>query len=206
VSPYFVLEGQDGCGKSEQAQRLVAWLRAAGRAVVHVREPGSTPVGEALRALLLDPASGRLEPITEALLFFAARAELVRREIAPALAHGAVVIAERSFVSTLVYQGEALGAAGVAPDLLERLIDATHGAVMPARVFVLDVAPAIAAGRRNAASDDRFELRGATFQERVREAFLACAGRLTYAEIVDAARSRDEVHAALRARVQALLV
>jgi dTMP kinase len=202
---YFVLEGPDGCGKSEQAQRLVGWVRSLGREALHVREPGSTPVGEALRALLLDPASGALEPITEALLFFAARAELVQRQIAPALSAGTVVVAERSFVSTLVYQGAALGQAGVPPDLLERLIAATHRGALPTRVFVLDVAPTVAAARRGAAAADRFEARGAGFQERVRQGFLDCARRLPYVEVVDGARSRDEVHAALRGRAQALL-
>jgi dTMP kinase len=200
-----VLEGPDGCGKSEQAQRLAGWLRAAGHEVVHVREPGSTPVGEALRNLLLDTRTGALEPVTEALLFFAARAELVQRQIGPALARGAVVVAERSFVSTLVYQGAALGEAGVAPDLLERLIEASHRGTLPTRVFVLDVAPAMAAQRRGAARADRFEARGAPFQERVRHGFLECARRLAYVEVVDGCGTREAVHAALRARVQALL-
>ncbi|MCA8950546.1 MAG: thymidylate kinase, partial [Planctomycetes bacterium] len=66
---YFVLDGADGCGKSTQAAALVDWLAANGRPVLHVREPGSTPVGEALRELLLSPRTGELQPTTEALLF-----------------------------------------------------------------------------------------------------------------------------------------
>ena len=84
MSVYVQIDGADGCGKSSQAAALVGWLRAQARAVLHVREPGSTPVGEALRRLLLSPATGNLQPVTEALLFSAARAELVAQQIAPA--------------------------------------------------------------------------------------------------------------------------
>src|SRR5262245_53289308 len=102
---YLVLDGPDGGGKSTQAELLCAWLRQRGRTVQHRREPGSTPVGEALRTLLLEPSTGDLLPLTEALLFSAARAELVAREIAPALQRGEDVVAERCYVATLVYQG-----------------------------------------------------------------------------------------------------
>lgn len=109
MSLYVALDGPDGCGKSSQARALVAWLQQRGHVVQHVREPGSTPVGEALRQLLLSPATGELRPVTEALLFSAARAELVRNVISPALQRGEVVIGERCYLSTVVYQALALG-------------------------------------------------------------------------------------------------
>jgi len=109
LSLYVALDGPDGCGKSSQARALVAWLQQRGQVVQHVREPGSTPVGEALRQLLLSPATGELRPVTEALLFSAARAELVRNVISPALQRGEVVIGERCYLSTVVYQALALG-------------------------------------------------------------------------------------------------
>ena len=94
---YVALDGPDGCGKTAQARALVQWLTAEGRPVLHVREPGSTPVGEALRQLLLSPATGELQPVSEALLFAAARAELVAGKVAPALRAGSVVVSERWF-------------------------------------------------------------------------------------------------------------
>ncbi|MEQ1635008.1 MAG: dTMP kinase, partial [Planctomycetota bacterium] len=82
---YFVLDGPDGGGKSTQARALVEFLRSRGRTVQHLREPGSTPVGEGLRQTLLSPETGELLPLTEVLLFTAARAELIARVIGPAL-------------------------------------------------------------------------------------------------------------------------
>ena len=95
MSCYVALDGPDGCGKSTQAAALARWLDAEGAEVLHVREPGSTPVGEALRDLLLSPSTGELQPITEVLLFSAARAELMQHVVRPALAAGKVVVAER---------------------------------------------------------------------------------------------------------------
>ena len=84
MSCYLAIDGPDGCGKSTQAAALVHWLDAEGADVLRVREPGSTPVGEALRSLLLSPQTGDLQPITEVLLFSAARAELMTRVVRPA--------------------------------------------------------------------------------------------------------------------------
>ena len=158
MSLYVQLDGPDGCGKSSQAAALVGWLQAAGHAALHVREPGSTPVGEALRQLLLSPATGELQAITEALLFSAARAELVAQQVAPALARGSIVVAERGYLSTLVYQALAtepgLDVAWVL-DLTRRV----HGACLPDVVFVLDVGAAVATMRRASRTHDRIEAR-----------------------------------------------
>lgn len=203
MSLYVALEGPDGCGKSSQARALCEWLAGRGRAVQHVREPGSTPVGEALRRLLLSPGTGELQPVTEALLFSAARAELVAAVIAPALAAGQVVVAERCWLSTLVYQG----LAPRAPLDAEWLLDLTrrvHGGCLPAAVFVLDVPPEVAAARRAARTDDRFEARSAEFQLRVRAGFRAAAAGEVRARLVDAARPFAAVQDELRAAVAEL--
>jgi dTMP kinase len=204
VSLYVQLDGPDGCGKSTQAKALVAFAESRGRAALHVREPGSTPVGEALRHLLLAPTTGELQAITEALLFSAARAELVHQQVAPALAAGRVVIAERGYLSTLVYQAFAprpgLDASWVL-DLTRRV----HGAHLPDVVFVLDVAPAVAARRRAARARDRIEARPADFQERVRAGFLRAAQLEPRARVVDAGRAFDAVQADLRAQLAGLL-
>lgn len=216
MSVYVVLDGPDGCGKSTQARALCDWLRSGGRDVLHVREPGSTPVGEALRQLLLSPATGELRPVTEALLFSAARAELVAQVVAPALAAGRVVVAERCFLSTLVYQG--LASRGVAtggtggpqytslddPWLLD-LTRRVHGACLPDAILVLDVPGCVATARRTARTDDRIEARGADYHERVRRGFLAAAAREVRAHVVDAAWPFECVQASLRAHLARVL-
>jgi len=204
VSRYLVLDGPDGAGKSTQARALCEWLRAAGRTVLHLREPGSTPLGEALRTLLLQPGTGELRPLTEALLFTAARAELVAQVIAPALAQGQVVVAERCYLSTLAYQGLA-ARPGVDRELLLELTRQAHGDCLPHAVFVLDVPAAVAAARRQARAGDRIELRGIDYHARVRAAFLEVARHEPAAQIVDASGSSSAVQQQLRARVQELL-
>lgn len=204
MSRYFVLEGGDGCGKSSQARALIGWLQAEGRAVLHVREPGSTPVGEALRQLLLAPDTGELRADTEALLFTAARAELVERVIAPALAVGTVVIAERCYLSTLVYQGFA-GAGRLDPVWLRDLTARVHGTTMPDRIFVLDVPPDVAAARRTRRRADRFEARGDAFLDEVRRGFLAAGEGDDRIVVVDAAPPFATVRDELRRLVSELL-
>jgi dTMP kinase len=201
---YVVLDGPDGCGKSTQALSLCGWLDAEGASVLHLREPGSTPVGEALRQLLLDPTSGELRSITEALLFMAARAELVEQVIRPALQQGKVVVAERCYVSTLCYQG----LAGEPPLDLELLFDLArrvHGDCLPQRVYVLDLPASAAAARRSARARDRFEARDAEFHERVRQGFRRLAGLDAAVELVDAMRSFDAVQDDLRQRLAQVL-
>lgn len=201
---YVALEGGDGCGKSSQAVALAAWLREQGHNVVHVREPGSTPVGEALRGLLLANTTGELQPITEALLFSAARAELVAGVIAPAIARGDVVLAERCYLSTVVYQ-----ALAAVPGLdLDWVLDVTrrvHGAHLPDAIFVLDVPAAVARQRRLAREGDRFEVRADGYHERVRDGFVQACELEGRAQLVDAARPFDDVQAELRRRMAGLL-
>jgi dTMP kinase len=199
VSNWFVLEGPDGSGKSTQAKALCAWLTAQGRAVLHLREPGSTPVGEALRALLLDPRTAELRPETEALLFTAARAELVQGVVRPALERGAVVVSERCWVSTLVYQGVA---GGLDLGWIEDLTARAHQGCMPDAVFVLDVPVPVSAARISARSSDRFEGRGRAFLQQVRAGFRAMAQRDSRLVLIDAEQDVDAVQHALRAQVR----
>ncbi len=195
---YVVLDGPDGCGKSSQALALCQHLRGLGRSVLHVREPGSTPVGEALRQLLLAPTTGELRSVTEALLFAAARAELVATVIAPALARGEVVVGERSFVSTLVYQGLAplptAASAGLDLDWLRDLATRVHGACWPDLLLLLDVPAEVARARRTTRVDDRIEARPAAYHDRVRDGFRRAAALEPRARLLDAARPFAEVH------------
>ena len=208
VGPYVTLDGPDGCGKSSQAKALVEWLTAEGHDVVHVREPGSTPVGEALRELLLAKETGDLQPITEVLLFSAARAELMQRVIQPARERGQVVVAERCYLSTAVYQ--ILATENPQPGVLdakwfEDLTRRVHGACLPDAVFVLDVPAEVSVQRRGSRVDDRIEARGEAYHRRVRDGYLLAAAREPRAQVLDAAQAFDVVQATLRAAVGRLL-
>ncbi len=212
---YLVLEGGDGCGKSEQARRLIEALDARGLDPLHLREPGSTPVGETLRALLLDPNSAELSPRAEALLFFAARAEMIDQQVVPALRAGRVVVSERCFLSTMVYQGRAPTTGAVSDDRLRAWTQAAHEThlggesrlVMPDAIFVLDVPYDVAVTRRSgrAGGDDRIEARAAAFHQRVATAYADLAASVDGAQLVDAQGSVIDVAAELWQRVEKML-
>jgi dTMP kinase len=169
---FIVLEGPDGAGKSRLQRALADDLRRRLLDPVELREPGSTALGEHLRGLLLDPAVGHLDPLTEAFLFSAGRSEMVRTRIRPALASGRTVLLDRWWYSTLAYQG---GGGGVSADLLQRISRAAVDGLEPDLVLLLDIEPAVASRRRGRA--DRMESHGADYQKRVREAYLALAAQ-----------------------------
>lgn len=207
MGTYVALDGPDGCGKSSQANTLVAWLQSEGADVMHVREPGSTPVGEALRELLLSPETGDLQPITEVLLFSAARAELMQRVIEPARASGKVIVAERCYLSTAVYQILA-PLTGLPSQMdarwFEDLTRRVHGACLPDAIFVLDVPAEVSLQRRGNRVDDRIEARGEQYHRRVRDGYLLAAEREPRAQVFDANRSFDLVQEDLRVVVRRL--
>jgi dTMP kinase len=212
MSLFVVLDGVDGSGKSTQAARLHAALGAEalreGRpAPVLLREPGTTPVGERIRALLLDPALA-IGAHAEALLFAAARRESLERVVAPALDAGRDVVCDRFHPSTFAYQGVA-GAVG--EDEVLALLSTWAGAPAPDLELVLDVDPRAAAGRRGRAAD-RIELKGLAFQEAVARGYRRYVERTPRAVLVDGAQSIDAVGAAVlrhvaaaRARTQGLV-
>jgi dTMP kinase len=162
---FVTFEGVDGSGKSTQARLLAERLRAEGREVVLTREPGGTAAGERIRELLLHGES--LAPWAEAALFAAARAQLVDEVIRPALARGADVVSDRYLDSSLAYQGVARGL-GI-ERVLELNLLATSGLV-PDRTFLLVLAPADAAARRDG-EPDRIESEGTAFAEEVDRAY-----------------------------------
>ena len=204
MSGYLVLEGADGCGKSTQARRLASWLTDQGRDVLHLREPGSTTLGEGLRRVLLDPKSGDLSPFAEALLFTAARAELVDKVIAPALQAGKCVVAERCYLSTWVYQGLASGDDSVPLTVLEELTARAHGDVWPDRILVLDVTHDVGRGRTAGEDPDRIEARSSSYHERVSAGYRQLAASHARCHIVDGTLDEDGVHLAVRRAVAEL--
>jgi dTMP kinase len=160
---FVTFEGIDRSGKTTQARML---LDALGDEAVGVREPGGTAAGERIRALLKDPEVA-LSAEAEALLFAAARAELVAGVIRPALEAGRVVVSDRFLDSSLAYQG---AARGLGVEQVERVNSFATGALRPDLTLLLDIDTA-AAGRRGAVEDDRFEQEGATLQEQVAAAY-----------------------------------
>jgi dTMP kinase len=162
---FVTFEGQDWSGKSTQAALLAERLRGEGRDVVSTREPGGTPVGEAIRALVLD--GPEMSAWAEAALFAAARAEHVAAVIRPALERGADVVCDRYVDSSVVYQGIARGLG--AERVLELNLAVTEG-LLPDRTFVLDVDPDTARSRHSAGLD-RIEREHEEFRRAVAEGF-----------------------------------
>src|SRR4051794_30282693 len=194
---FVTFEGVDRAGKTTQARMLVA---ALGERAVAVREPGGTPVGERVREILKDPAVD-LGPVAEALLFAAARAELVARVVRPALEDGHVVISDRYLDSSLAYQGEARG---LGVDAVASVNRFATGGLEPDVTFLLDLSPEAAAARGG--EIDRFENEGRALQEQVRDAYarLAAAEPARWRR-VDAGRPADEVHAEVLTHVERAL-
>jgi dTMP kinase len=196
---FVVLEGGDGSGKSTQATRLAAWLRAQGVTVVETFEPGAGATGAVLRELLLHGPEA-VTPTAEALLMAADRAQHVATEIAPALARGDWVVCDRYVPSSLVYQGVVRG---IGVDVVEQLSAVATGGCEPDVVLVLDVSDAVADARR-AGESDRLEREGGDFHRSVRAAYRDLAPARDWV-VVDADGDVDVVASAVRDAVVPLL-
>jgi dTMP kinase len=164
VSRYLALEGVDGSGKSTIAAALAERLGAGGDEVVVVREPGGTALGEVVRGLLLD--SETVEPWAEVMLFAAQRAQLASEVVRPALARGAWVISDRSYYSSIAYQGRARG---LGEETVRRINETALGGTVPDRVFVIDLDPRLGLDRQHRA--DRIGAEGVEFQQAVSDAY-----------------------------------
>jgi len=164
---FITLEGVDGAGKSTHIPWIAEQLRRGGREVVVTREPGGTPLAEKLRALVLAEA---MDPLSETLLMFAARADHVQHVIRPALSRGAWVVCDRFTDATAAYQG---GGKGVSAGLIRRLSQAAHPGLMPDQTLVFDCPYEISRSRLGASGRvlDRFEAEQRDFFERVRKAY-----------------------------------
>lgn len=192
---FLTFEGLDGSGKTTQVRLLEAHLREQGRATLRVREPGGTEISEHIRSLLLNP-DVHVEPFAELLLFSAARAQLVREKLRPALAAGTVVLADRFFDSTLAYQGAGRGVAE--PDWLRGFQQHVVDDLLPDRTYFFDAPLDVLAERRNDREPDRMEVSGDAFFERVRAAYLALAeAEPERILVLDATQSVAALHAAV---------
>ncbi len=199
---FLSIDGPDGSGKSTQIKLLAQWLAAQGRDVLTCRDPGSTPLGEAVRGILLDRHDLAIHRRSEMLLYMAARAQLVEEIIRPALAQGRAVLSDRYLLANVVYQGHA---GGLDVAALWEVGRSATGGLMPDLTIVLDLPVAAAAGRMQRPLD-RMELQGASFHERVRQGFLAEAARCPDRIVVlDAAQPIETVQETIRARVRTLI-
>ncbi len=208
---FITFEGVDGAGKSTQCDLVCRALRAGGRTVVKLREPGGTRLGERIRDLLLDPAAlddgATMSPVAEMLLYEAARAQLVSQVVLPALTRGDVVVSDRFGDSTVAYQGFArhLGA-----DVARALNGVACGGVVPTRTLMLDMDPDAAlrrAGASQGGAPDRLEAEGAGFQREVRAGMLDCAAREPgRVHVIDASGTVDDVYERVRRDLSDIVV
>ena len=194
---FVTFEGGEGSGKSTQMRRAAAALREAGVEVLTTREPGGTPVGDGIRAVLLDRAHAGMQPRAELLLYEASRAELVASVIRPALERGTTVLCDRFADSSVAYQ--AFGR-GLPVDDVRALNDLATAGLVPDRTVLLDVEPAVGLARATGGGADRLESEELAFHQRVRDGFLRIAAAdPDRFRVVDAGRSAETVARAVAA-------
>ena len=198
---FIVLDGNEGCGKSTQSQLLREALAGKGLDVVAVRDPGSTRIGEQIRAILLNPDHGEMSMRTEMLLYMSARAQMMAEFILPALNAGKVVVCDRFVSSTLAYQ---LGGDGLTADEIRSVADVAIRGRWPDLTILLDMPPSASLARVKRAKD-RIEQRSMEYHEQVRRNYLsqAQADPARYRRI-SAEASREQVHAEIMRLVMEL--
>ncbi|RMF41513.1 MAG: dTMP kinase [Anaerolineae bacterium] len=197
---FITFEGPEGSGKTTQVPLLADFLRRQGYDVLTTREPGGTPIGDQIRAVLSDLENTAMHPRTEILLFLASRAQLVEQVIRPHLARGGIVLCDRYADSTLAYQGYGHG---VNLDVLQNLLLFATDGVFPHLTFLLDLDVEVGLERRARGGDwNRLDAYALEFHRRVRMGYHALArqdaGRWV---IVDASRSPEQVQQDIRAAV-----
>lgn len=195
---FLSLDGIDGVGKSAQIELLWKWLESQGHRVATCRDPGSTPIGESIREILLHAPSDVLSMRSEMLLYMAARAQMVEEFILPKLAEGYIVIADRFLLANIVYQGYGRG---LPVDIIRNIGRFACGDRLPDLTLVLDMDPQRALARLNRPLD-RMERSGVEFRQRLRNGFLReAAADPTRIKVIDADQEISGVQAALRSEV-----
>ena len=207
---FITLEGIEGCGKTTQARLLADQLRRQGHRVTLTREPGGCPIADKIRAILLDARNAAMAPLTELLLYAAARSQHLHDTVRPALARGEIVICDRFTDATIAYQGNGRG---LDRDLIDRLNTIATAGLAPDLTLLMECPVPVGLGRALARisatageREERFERESARFHEAVRSGYLALAGqdpgRFT---VIDAARSVEEIAVDVVAAVTARL-
>lgn len=203
---FITFEGIDGCGKSTQLRLLASELRARGLNVVATREPGGTPLGQKLRAALLD-VQEQVDPLAELLVFAADRAQHVRKHLLPALTAGQIVLSDRYADATVAYQG---AGRGFEPGLIQEIVQLATGGLKPDLTLLFDLAVAESAVRTRrrvaAKTTDRLDIEDAEFHTRVRNAYLEIArANPDRIRVIDARGTVNQTHAAVMDIVLAFL-
>jgi dTMP kinase len=201
---FISLEGIEGCGKTTQIRQLSAYFEERGHPYIVTREPGGTAIGEKIRSILLDPASKDMHPVAELLLYMADRAQHIHKLITPCLSEGKIVLCDRYFDATVVYQGFARGLDTRFIFDLHRIIfqdlkpDLTLLLDLPPRIGLARAWHAIDGGSRSG-TESRFEKETIHFHDKVRDGYLELA-RLEPKrfKIIDASRPMDEVQSDIR--------
>ena len=197
---FISFEGGEGAGKSTQTKLLSDYLKSIGEDVVLTREPGGTPLGNQLRTILLDNATGEISPRAEALIYAADRANHVHTLINPALAEGKVVITDRYLDSSIAYQG-----AGrvLAPAEVARISRWATERLTPTLTVIIDLPAEVGLGRLK--SRDRLEAEPVSFHERVRQEFISLANSDPERYfVVDGTQSIESIHEAIVERVKTI--
>ncbi|MBS6416020.1 MAG: dTMP kinase [Collinsella intestinalis] len=198
---FITVEGIDGCGKSTQARLIAAAFEAAGHDVLRLREPGGVKISEQIRAILLDPANAEMGDVCELLLYEAARAQLVHQVIRPALAAGKTVVCDRFYDSTTAYQAFA---DGLDRNMVSQANELAVDGCRPDLTLVFDLPVEDALRRRSGReAEDRLELKGLEFQERVAAGFRAVAAdEPDRVKLIDAGGSIAEVFSGVAAELR----
>ena len=198
ISRFITFEGGEGAGKSTQVALLSQRLEAAGEKVILTREPGGSERAEQIRSILLDSSLPESSPLTEALLFYAAREDHLKTLILPALAQGQWVLCDRFSDSTRAYQG---AAGGLDPAILDKLETMVVGNCKPGLTFILDIPAETGLARaqsrqadQNSKTRDRFESKALAFHQKLREGFLQLADQEPERFVViDATRTPETI-------------
>ena len=199
AAAFITFEGIDGSGKSTQLRMLASELRLRGHEVVSTREPGGTPLGNRLRAALLD-SQEQVDPLAELLLYAADRAQHVRALVRPALETGHIVLSDRYADATVAYQG---AGRGFPPSLIQEVVTLATGGLKPHLTLIFDVSVDESHRRakrrtRGGQAGDRLDSEDTAFHRRVRDAYLQIAGQEPErVRVIDASGSVQETHASV---------
>ena len=206
---FITFEGIDGTGKSTQLSRAVRYIRKCGHRVLVTREPGGTRTGERIREILLASKTGKLAPLAELALMYAARAQLLEERIRPALARGDVVVSDRYNTASFAYQGYGRELGTAAVRAFDRVV---CGATQPDLTIILDLDPELARGRalgrgsQRVSRLDRIEAQGLAFHKRVRAGYLAIARSAPKRiKVVQAEQSIEALQHQIRELIRPLL-
>ncbi len=209
MSLFITFEGVEGSGKTTQIQRLKAYLTEKGIPCAVTREPGGSPISEKIRKILLDPAHREMAPLTELLLYEAARAQHVEEVIAPFLKKGGVVICDRFSDASIAYQGYGRG---VDLKLIESLNRLASKKIKPDMTFLMDCPSGVGlkrAIRRNKTEgqekEGRFELEKIEFHQRVRRGYLSIAKKQSRFKVIDTRQGEEKVFQKIKTVIDELI-